>query len=45
MTSVVWSTGHESGFRDSSYAQRFIRRIGKVVAPDLNYRVCDGPGT
>ena len=45
MTSVIWNSGHESGFGDKSYAQRFVRKIGKVVAPDLNFEVRDGPGT
>lgn len=39
MTSVVWKSGHESGFMYRSEAQRFIERICKVAAPDLNYTV------
>ena len=45
MTSVVWETGHESGFESRSCAQRFVERIGKVIAPDLNFEIYDGPGS
>lgn len=45
MTSVIWNSGHESGFENKSCAQRFVERIGKVVAPDLNFEVLEGPGT
>jgi len=37
MTTVIWNSGHESGFRDKTYAQRFIDRVCKITAPDLRF--------
>ena len=42
MTSVIWNEGHESGFSDQLSAQRFVDRIGKVVAPNLNFVISEG---
>ena len=39
MIEVQWNENSESGFTDEDSAQRFIDQIGKVVAPDLDYKV------
>lgn len=42
MTSVIWNSGHESGFRDQLCAQRFVDRVGRVAAPGLDFIISDG---
>lgn len=37
MIAVVWNSGHESGFKDQVYAQRFIDRVCQVAAPGLEF--------
>ena len=39
MITVAWESGHENGFMYRSAAQRFIERVCKVAAPDLNYSI------
>ena len=39
MIQVQWSKGSETGFIDVRSAERFINKIGKVVAPDLNFTI------
>ena len=39
MIQVQWLRGSEIGFADISTAERFINKIGKVVAPDLNFTI------
>ena len=39
MIEVQWNANSERGFIDKDSAQRFIDQIGKVVAPDLDYKV------
>ena len=36
---VEWAKGSEVGFRDIATAERFIDRVGKVVAPNTEFKV------
>ena len=36
---VKWAKGSEVGFRDIGTAERFIDRVGKVVAPNTEFKV------
>ena len=36
---VKWAKGSEVGFKDMDTAERFIVRVGKVVAPNTEFKV------